>query len=146
MIEVDIADEAWDRALPNAGALSETAAAKALELAEHAGSLTVLLTDDGTVRDLNARFRSKDSATNVLSFPALTNADAYLGDICLAFGVCAREAEAQNKTLSNHLQHLVAHGVLHLVGYDHDVDTDAEVMEALERRILAELGVSDPYA
>jgi probable rRNA maturation factor len=146
MIEVETADEAWTEALPSAEPLAEAAALKALELADAPGSLTVLLTDDGTVKDLNARFRSKDAPTNVLSFPALTNTDAYLGDICLAFGVCAREAAEQNKTLAAHLQHLVAHGVLHLVGYDHDVDADAETMEALERRILADLGVSDPYA
>lgn len=108
--------------------------------------LTILLTDDETVRDLNARFRSKDSATNVLSFPAHDTAQGHLGDIAMAYGVCAREASEQNKPLAAHLQHLVAHGVLHLVGYDHEDDAEAEVMEDLERQILATLGLPDPYA
>ena len=84
--------------------------------------------------------------TNVLSFPAAANPEGHLGDISLAYGVCAREAAEQGKSLSNHLQHLVAHGVLHLLGYDHIEDGDAEVMETLERQILAGLGVPDPYA
>ncbi|MCC7266462.1 MAG: rRNA maturation RNase YbeY [Caulobacteraceae bacterium] len=108
--------------------------------------LTILLADDPTIRDLNARFRGKDYATNVLSFPAPPNPERHLGDIALAHGVCAREAAEQGKLLAHHLQHLVAHGVLHLLGYDHETDPDAEVMEGLEREILAGLGVPDPYA
>jgi probable rRNA maturation factor len=146
MIEVEIEDPAWAAALPEAKPLAVQAGAKALELAIAAGDIAVLLTDDAAVKDLNARFRGKDTATNVLSFPAGEGAGEHLGDICLAFGVCQGEAQAQGKSLSAHLQHLVAHGVLHLVGYDHDVEADAEIMEALERRILAALGVADPYA
>ncbi|MGH6972843.1 MAG: rRNA maturation RNase YbeY, partial [Caulobacteraceae bacterium] len=71
---------------------------------------------------------------------------AYLGDIALAFGVCAREAGEQGKRLADHLRHLTAHGVLHLLGYDHETDAEAETMEAMERSILAGLGVADPYA
>jgi probable rRNA maturation factor len=108
--------------------------------------LTILLTDDETVRDLNDRFRHKNVATNVLSFPAHETATGHLGDIALAYGVCAREAVEQNKPLAAHLQHLVAHGVLHLVGYDHEDEADADIMEDLERRILARLGLPDPYA
>ena len=145
MIEVEIGAEAWT-ALPDAEPLAVGAAEAALTWARAAGSLVVLLTDDGQVRDLNARFRGKDQPTNVLSFPAPANPSGHLGDVCLAFETCAREAAEQGKTLAAHLQHLVAHGVLHLVGYDHDVDADAEIMEALERRILAALGVADPYA
>jgi len=81
----------------------------------------------------------------VLSFPGAECA-SQLGDIALALGVCVREAAEQGKTLAAHLQHLTAHGVLHLLGYDHETDADAEVMEAKERRILASLGVADPYA
>ncbi len=110
------------------------------------GSLTILLTDDDVVRRLNAEFRGKDAATNVLSFPAPETARPHIGDIVLAYGVCAREAEAQGKPLSQHLMHLTAHGVLHLFGYDHLSDEDAEVMEDLEREILGGLGVPDPYA
>jgi probable rRNA maturation factor len=82
----------------------------------------------------------------VLSFPAPENPERHLGDIALAYGVCASEADEQGKTLADHLQHLVAHGVLHLTGFDHETDAEAEAMEARERVILASLGVSDPYA
>lgn len=145
MIEVEIEDDAWS-AVPDAAALAEAAGAQALLAAVRSGDVVVLLTGDDEVRDLNARFRGKDAPTNVLSFPAPENPEGLLGDICLAFGVCAREAGEQGKTLSAHLQHLVAHGVLHLVGYDHEVESEAETMETLERRILADLGVADPYA
>jgi len=107
--------------------------------------LVILLTDDATVRDLNARFRGKDSATNVLSFPAPPNPERHLGDVALAYGVCAREAAEQGKPLGRHLQHLVVHGVLHLLGYDHMSDDEAEAMEGLERIVLAGLGAPDPY-
>jgi probable rRNA maturation factor len=110
------------------------------------GDVTILLADDQTVKDLNARFRGKDAPTNVLSFPAPATARPHLGDLVLAYGVCEREAAAQGKQLSDHLTHLTAHGVLHLLGYDHETDADAEVMEGLERSILAGLGVIDPYA
>ena len=107
--------------------------------------MTILLTDDATIRDLNARFRNKDTATNVLSFPAPDTAHPHLGDIALAYGVCAAEAAAQAKALADHLSHLVVHGVLHLLGYDHQADAPAEAMEAMERHILCRLGVADPY-
>jgi probable rRNA maturation factor len=143
MIEVEIEDEAWTAALPDAAAVVERAALAALDGQD--GTIIVLLTDDEAVRDLNARFRDKDAATNVLSFPAAQTARPHLGDVALAYGVCAREAQAQDKTLERHLMHLTAHGVLHLLGYDHQSDAEAVQMEALERRILAGLGVPDPY-
>jgi probable rRNA maturation factor len=108
--------------------------------------VTLLLADDEAVRDLNARFREQDKPTNVLSFPAPANPEHFLGDVALAYGVCAREAAEQGKPLAHHLQHLVIHGVLHLLGYDHIGDDEAEVMEGLERNVLAGLGVPDPYA
>jgi len=92
----------------------------------------VLLTDDETMADLNQRFRGKAGPTNVLSFPAPANPQGHLGDIALAYGVCAREAAEQGKTLEDHLTHLCVHGVLHLLGYDHETDGEAEAMEALE--------------
>ncbi|MBA4012924.1 MAG: rRNA maturation RNase YbeY [Phenylobacterium sp.] len=144
---MEIEDEAWVAAAPQAQDLVQAAAAAALRQAEFDGdAVTILLTDDESVRDLNARFRGKDYATNVLSFPAPENPEGHLGDIALAFGVCAREASEQGKPLAHHLQHLVAHGVLHLLGYDHETDAEAEHMEGLERVILAGLGVPDPYA
>ena len=144
---MEIEARAWSEALPDAGALvrQATAAALAHELRGDA-TLAVLLTDDATVRDLNARFRRQDGPTNVLSFPAPANPDGLLGDIALAYGVCAREAAEQGKPLAHHLQHLVAHGVLHLLGYDHLTDPEAEAMEAIERQVLAGLGIPDPYA
>ena len=143
MIEVELEDAAWTAALPDAAAVAERAATAALGGVE--GDVVVLLTDDATVRDLNARFRDKDRPTNVLSFPAAASAAPHLGDLVLAFGVCAAEAQAQGKSLGDHLSHLTVHGVLHLLGRDHEADGEAEEMEAEERSILASLGVADPY-
>ena len=148
MIEVQIEDAGWRAALPQAETLAKTAAAASLAAlpSPPTGDVVILLTNDAEVRGLNARFRDKDQPTNVLSFPAGDNPHGHLGDVALALGVCAAEARAQGKPLAGHLQHLVAHGVLHLVGYDHQDDGEAEAMEALEREILATLGVPDPYA
>jgi probable rRNA maturation factor len=143
VIDVEIEDAAWTVALPDAEALARAAAQAAL--GEGPRSVTVLLTDDGAVRELNARFRQQDKPTNVLSFPAPPNPEDHLGDVALAYGVCAREAAEQGKPVAHHLQHLVAHGVLHLLGYDHEDDAEAEAMEGLERVVLAGLGIPDPY-
>ena len=143
MIEIEVEAEAWTGALPAAEAVVERAAQASLGTVE--GDIVVLLTDDAAVRELNGRFRDKDRPTNVLSFPAPENAFPHLGDIVLAYGVCATEAEAQGKTLADHLSHLVVHGVLHLLGRDHEDDAEAEEMEAEEREILAQIGVADPY-
>ncbi|MES2034442.1 MAG: rRNA maturation RNase YbeY [Pseudomonadota bacterium] len=144
MIDVEVEDEAWTSVLPDAEALATRAAGAALASTE--GAVVILLTDDAAVADLNIRFRDKPGPTNVLSFPAPDNPEGLLGDIALAYGVCAREAEEQGKPLAHHLQHLVAHGVLHLLGYDHLDDLEAEEMEALERQILAGLDIPDPYS
>ncbi|CAN5182834.1 rRNA maturation RNase YbeY [soil metagenome] len=146
MIDVEVEAEDWEDALPAAFTLARAAAEAALAATGKSGGVSVLLTDDEAVRDLNAEFRKKDAPTNVLSFPAAANPEGFLGDIALAFETCQREAGEQGKQLAHHLQHLVAHGVLHLVGYDHEADADAEIMEDLERRILGGLGVADPYA
>ncbi len=147
MIEVEIEDAAWTAALPDAAAVVERAATAALGRVE--GDVVVLLTDDAAVRVLNARFRDRDQSTNVLSFPApdmrQPGQAPHLGDLVLACGVCAREAEAQGKTLTDHLSHLTVHGVLHLLGRDHAAEDEAEAMEDEERSILASLGVADPY-
>jgi probable rRNA maturation factor len=107
-------------------------------------ALTILLTGDAAVRDLNAQFRSRDEATNVLSFPASEDG-AYAGDIAIAYGTVAREAKAQKKPFSAHAAHLAVHGVLHLFGHDHKRPREAETMEALEILILRKLGIDDPY-
>jgi probable rRNA maturation factor len=152
MIEVEIEEEAWTLKLPEADSVAGRAAEAVILSSRQGGggvaeelNVTILLTSDEAVRDLNARFRGKDAATNVLSFPAPASARPHLGDLALAYGVCARESAQQGKPLAHHLTHLVAHGVLHLLGYDHERDEEAEAMEALERRILAGLGVPDPY-
>lgn len=147
-VDIEIEDEAWTTAEPEAEVLVWRAAQAVLDAHEdvEGHGIVILLADDDSVRTLNRDFRGKDQATNVLSFPAPPNPEGQIGDIVLAFGVCRREADEQNKPLAHHLQHLVAHGVLHLLGYDHQDDDEAETMEALEREILAGLGVPDPYA
>ena len=152
-IEVEVEDEAWIAELglarPDIEALIVQACALALSAPRltdmEGGAVVILLADDAAVRDLNARFRGQDKATNVLSFPASANPEGLLGDIALALGVCAREAREQGKSLANHVRHMTVHGTLHLLGYDHDIDAEAEIMEALECTLLAELGVPDPY-
>jgi len=150
MIEVEVEADAWTAALPEAESVVRSAADAALTGIAPSDVETpvvcVLLTDDAAVADLNQRFRGKTGPTNVLSFPAPANPEGQIGDIALAYGVCAREASEQGKTLSQHLMHLTVHGVLHLLGYDHEDDGEAEAMEALERSILESLGVPDPYA
>ena len=143
MIEIEVEDEAWIAALPDAATLVERAATAALGAVE--GDVVILLTDDAAVHDLNARFRDRDQPTNVLSFPAAESAAPHLGDLVLAHGVCAAEAAAQGKTLADHLTHLTVHGVLHLLGRDHVDEAEAEAMEGEERTLLASLGVADPY-
>ena len=147
MIDVELESEAWREALPDAEALVRRSAEAVLaceRLSER--NLVVLLTDDVAVQSLNARFREKDQPTNVLSFPAPPNPEQHLGDVALAYETCAREAAAQGKPLAHHLQHLVAHGVFHLLGYDHMNEEEAAEMEGLERVVLAGLGIPDPYA
>jgi probable rRNA maturation factor len=108
----------------------------------------IVLSEDAELRALNRRWRGKDRTTNVLSFPSGAAGPAgrlVLGDVVLAFQTLKREAEAAQKPLSDHLSHLVVHGVLHLMGYDHEKPAEARRMEALEVRVLAGLGIPDPY-
>jgi probable rRNA maturation factor len=118
-------------------------AAAALVPAE--GEISVLLTDDTRVRDLNRAWRGLDQPTNVLSFPAARLSGALLGDIAIAYETLAREAAADGKPFLHHLAHLVVHGFLHLLGYDHQTDSQADAMEGLERAALACLDIADPY-
>ncbi len=149
MIEVEVEETRWTEALPEAAAVAERAAAAALTAGKAMGDVVVLLTDDAEVKTLNARHRGKDQPTNVLSFPGadmpLPGQARHLGDLVLAYETCAAEAEQQGKSLADHLSHLTVHGVLHLLGRDHEDEPDAEAMEAEERTVLASLGVGDPY-
>ena len=143
-VDVVLIDTAWARALPGVERLVRKAARAALGN-KMTRSLTVALSDDKRVQALNKRDRKKDKPTNVLSYPS--GEKAFLGDIVLARQTVWREARAQKKAPADHVAHLVVHGTLHLLGYDHETgDADAEHMEALERRILKKLGIADPYA
>ncbi|MBY0381838.1 MAG: rRNA maturation RNase YbeY [Xanthobacteraceae bacterium] len=128
------------------------AAASAIELPSDNTEVAVMLTDDERIRELNEQWRGQDKPTNVLSFPAEWHvgpddgAPRMLGDIAIAYETTRREAEEEFKPFENHLSHLVVHGFLHLLGYDHIQDGEAEEMEELERDILATLGIADPYA
>ncbi len=146
-LDVIIEDARWTLALGEAAAFAETcrAAAAALE-PKLAASAALLLADDATLQRLNRDFRGHDKPTNVLSFPAGEGAGAFLGDIAMAYDVCAREAGDEAGRFRDHAAHLIIHGLLHLAGYDHETDEEAERMERLETRILAGLGVADPYA
>ena len=142
---------------PDAEAIIHRAIATAAEVA-NAGlgeaELAVMLTDDAGIRTLNRNWRGIDKPTNVLSFPALSptggsgpdDAPRMLGDIAIAYQTTRKEADDEQKPFDHHLSHLAVHGFLHLIGYDHEKDDDAEAMETLEQRILAQLGIPDPYA
>lgn len=144
-IVVRVGAGAWRTALPNHAAVVRRAVRAALAAAapRGAGEICVLLTDDAAVRALNARHRGRDAATDVLSFAH--GEPGLLGDIALADETCRRDAAAEGKALADHVAHLVVHGVLHLLGHDHARAAEARRMEAAERRILAGLGIADPY-
>jgi probable rRNA maturation factor len=111
--------------------------------------VSVMLSDDARVREVNRAWRKMDKPTNVLSFPAAEadkiSSSPFLGDVILAFETVEREAADEDKPFADHVAHLMVHGFLHLIGYDHETDQEAERMEALETRALAELGIADPY-
>ena len=143
-------DDAWPEDLD---ARAEEAVFAALSLAKPkikgAAELSILLTNDEEQHELNKQWRGKDSATNVLSFPQIEPFGpviGLLGDITLARETLIREAEEQGVTFEAHFTHLVVHGFLHILGYDHLTDAEALQMEGLETQILATLGVADPYA
>ena len=159
-IEVTLAAPEWQLLCSGAGRLARQAARAAVRAAgadpriaaADRVELSIVLTDDAAQRRLNRTWRGHDAPTNVLAFPATpagvpvaAGAPLLLGDIVLAGETVAREAAEQGKPFADHLRHLVVHGVLHLLGYDHDADEAAVAMEAIETSILAGLGVSDPY-
>src|ERR1700761_5263474 len=137
----------WDEPA-KAGSILRRAVVQAAATASPTGTeLAIVLTDDSAIRQLNRLWRGIDAATNVLSFPTkqTANEPAHLGDIVLAYDTIAREASAEGKPFAHHLAHLVVHGFLHLIGYDHDNDLDADAMEQTERKILRRLNIPDPY-
>jgi probable rRNA maturation factor len=127
-------------------AIVKRAAAIALESKPHA-SVSILLDDDAAIRPLNKQFRGKDAVTNVLSFPAaaMPGNEGFFGDIIIARQTVEREAAEENKAFAHHLSHLVIHGILHLLGQDHETADEAQAMEAQERALLMRLGIADPY-
>jgi probable rRNA maturation factor len=142
---------------PEAEVVIQRAIATAAEIADAdigEAELAVMLTDDTGIRTLNQNWRGIDKPTNVLSFPALAptgpagpdDAPRMLGDIAIAYETTRTEADDEQKPFAHHLSHLAVHGFLHLIGYDHEKDDDAEAMESLESEILAQLGIPDPYA
>jgi probable rRNA maturation factor len=155
LTEVLVVAECWQTE-PDAEAVIHRAIDAAAEIADAdvgEAELAVMLTDDTGIRTLNNNWRGIDKPTNVLSFPALqptagapADAPRMLGDIAIAYETTRKEADDEEKPFDHHLSHLAVHGFLHLIGYDHEKDDDAEAMEGLEREILAQLGIPDPYA
>ena len=154
--EVLVVADCWQDE-PDAEAVIQRAIAAAAETVDADvadAELAVMLTDDSGIRTLNSNWRGVDKPTNVLSFPALQpdggrredDAPRMLGDIAIAYQTMRREADDEQKPFDHHLSHLAVHGFLHLIGYDHETDDDAEAMETLEQEILAQLGIADPYA
>jgi len=154
--EILVVADCW-QAEPEATATIERAIAAAAEFVTadvDDSELAIMLTDDAGIRTLNRNWRGIDKPTNVLSFPALQprgeqqadEAPRMLGDIAIAYETTRREADEEQKPFDHHLSHLAIHGFLHLIGHDHEKDQEAETMEALEREILSQLGIPDPYA
>jgi probable rRNA maturation factor len=146
-IDLQVDDPRW-RTVRGLSARLRRSAELALKhgKAAKASSLTILLTDDARLKSLNRDFRDKNKATNVLSFPADQVDGRYLGDIALAYGVTAAEARVGGKRFTDHAMHLAVHGVLHLLGFDHQTKRAAKIMEPLEVEILGRLGIENPYA
>jgi probable rRNA maturation factor len=158
LIEVIVEEARWDHT--DLKAWAETASQATLSFLKYDPAdfeISLLACDDIRIAALNTDFRGKPTATNILSWPTEDRlADeagtppqpavpGFLGDLALSYETCMAEADAQTKTLGDHVTHLIVHGVLHLLGYDHENDADATLMEGLETSILAELGISDPY-
>jgi probable rRNA maturation factor len=148
-IDIQVQSPLWD-AQPLAGqTVRDAIAAAAAALANSSADVSIVLSDDAAVRLLNRDWRGIDKPTNVLSFPAAKpdaeRPPALLGDVIVAYETIAREAAEDAKPFLHHLAHIVVHGYLHLLGYDHQTDSEAGAMERLERDILSLLRIADPY-
>jgi len=146
MVDLIIEDKAWETAAPGLDALAPQCQAATVRLEPSLdGEIALLATSDEAMRALNSRFRGKDAPTNVLSFPS-DGPEGFLGDIALARETCVREAADRGIALGDHAAHLIVHGMLHLIGYDHQEPGDADMMERRETEILASMRIADPYA
>ena len=150
--DVIIEDQRWLEKLEIEAIVSQVSAAAARELTNvnlEFGEFSVLFADNAKNHELNLQWRKIDKTTNVLAFPSASFPDSsspcYLGDISIALEIVSQEAQEQGKTLQAHVSHLVLHGLLHLFGYDHETVEDAARMESFETKILASLGIDDPY-
>lgn len=153
-LEVRIETPAWRKRIPGVEKLCANAAKSALEASGRkvpvgGWAASLLLDTDAAVAELNHQFRGRKTPTNVLSFPSRSKTEGtriYIGDIVVAYGVAAAEARAERKHLADHLAHLTAHGLLHLLGFDHEDPHQAERMEKIEVKALKRLGIDNPYA
>lgn len=149
-VDILVEEKQWTDALPALEDCALAALGAAAAANEVQGTVSVLFADDGRMKALNSQYRGRDKPTNVLSFPTgdmpSPLADVVLGDLVLGFETVAREAAAADLSLKNHLSHLLVHGYLHLLGYDHETEDEAVEMEALEVAILKTLDIANPYA
>lgn len=147
MIKLDlrVADATWQTSIPDLQAVCQKALEAGADQKTASGEVSVLLTGNDEIQNLNKEWRGKDTPTDVLSFPSDAMDKPFLGDIAVALGVTQVDATARDMSLPQHLSHLLIHGLLHLLGHDHKDDTEAAEMEALEIAALASLGWPDPY-
>ncbi len=142
--DIVITVERWNEACPDLAALVARCSQAVAKREAVQGDVCFLFTDDAYMQQLNRDFRGKDKPTNVLSFPGPPD-DAQLGDIALGLETCDTESTNTGISMQDHTAHLLVHGLLHLIGYDHMDDSDASIMETRESEILASLGIADPY-
>ena len=145
-IDIQVQSPLWDTQASAAQIVRDAIAAAAAAIAAPSGEVSVVLTDDASIQKLNRAWRGIDKPTNVLSFPAAKpGGAAFLGDIVIAYETLARECADEDKVFLHHLAHLTVHGFLHLIGYDHQIDSDADAMEGLESKIMRIMKMPDPH-
>jgi probable rRNA maturation factor len=149
-VDIQVQSPLWQAEPAAEQTVREAVAAAAAALSTAAGEVGILLTDDKAIRALNKRWRDIDKPTNVLSFPAaITKAgiggEKFFGDIAIAYETLKRECDDEDRVFLHHLAHLTVHGFLHLIGYDHQVDAEAEEMEGIESKIMADMQLPDPH-